>query len=73
MINEYDRVILLNDLPEHRLKAGDVGTVVHLYTDGEACELEFFTLDGQTLDVVTVALSEVRPVGMMDILHARSL
>jgi len=29
-----------------RLEAGDVGTVVHVYRDGLAYEVEFTTLDG---------------------------
>ncbi len=35
MIEELDRVILTRDLPEKKLKAGDVGTVVLVYKNGE--------------------------------------
>lgn len=31
MISELDNVVLTVDLPEHRLKKGDVGTVVLLH------------------------------------------
>ena len=44
--------------------AGDVGTVVHVYPDGAAYEVEFFTPDGDTVAVVTVEASGVRPVVM---------
>lgn len=71
MINEHDRVILKNNLPDHHLKAGDVGVVVHIYRGGEAYELEFFTVDGRTIDVVTLSSAAVRPVSERDILHAR--
>jgi hypothetical protein len=71
MINEHERVVLTVDLPDHRLKAGDVGTVVHIYGTGEAYEVEFFTLDGQTLDVITVESEQVRPVAPMEVMHAR--
>jgi hypothetical protein len=30
---------------------GDVGTVVHVYADGKAFEVEFTTLDGKTAAV----------------------
>ena len=30
MIKEHDIVVLTQDLPEERLTAGDVGTVVHV-------------------------------------------
>ena len=59
MIHEHERVVLLVDLPEHQLMAGDVGVVVHSYSTGKAYEVEFFTLDGQTLDVVTIAANAV--------------
>ncbi|HEX6800406.1 MAG TPA: DUF4926 domain-containing protein [Ktedonobacterales bacterium] len=71
MIQEHDRVILTRDLPEHHLVAGDVGTVVHLYPGGAAYEVEVFTLDGHTFDVVTIEAALVRPVTDRDVLHAR--
>jgi hypothetical protein len=73
MIHEHERVILTADLPEHHLVAGDVGTVVHIYPAGKAYELEFFTVDGQTLDVVTVSAEQVRAVGSREVLHARAV
>lgn len=73
MIAEHDRAILLVDLPDQQLRAGDVGVVVHAYADGAAYEIEFFTLDGQTIDVVTVEADQIRPVSRRDVLHAREL
>ena len=62
MIKEHDRIVLTTDLPEDGLAAGDVGTVVHVYAQGAAYEVEFFTLDGRTAAVVTIEASQVRPV-----------
>lgn len=73
MIREHERVILTSDVPEQGLKAGDVGTVVHVYSDASAYEIEFFALDGRTLDVVTVEADQVRPVGYRDMLHVREM
>ncbi|MBL8152801.1 MAG: DUF4926 domain-containing protein [Anaerolineae bacterium] len=73
MIREHERAVLTVDLPETDFKMGDVGTVVHIYVDGAAYEMEFFTLDGRTLDVVTVEAEQVRPVRHSDILHVREL
>ena len=42
MIRELDVVVLNTDLPGHGLKRGDVGTVVHVYKNGEL-ETEFET------------------------------
>ena len=72
-IKEHDRVVLKSDLPREGLKAGDVGTVVHIYRDGLAYEVEFTTLDGDTAAVATVEASQVRPVRKREITHAREL
>lgn len=73
MIPEHERAVLLVDQPAHNLKAGDVGVVVHSYADGAAYEIEFFALDGRTLDVVTVEATQVRPVSYRDVWHVREL
>jgi hypothetical protein len=73
VIKEHDRIVLKSDIPGNGLKAGDVGTVVHIYRDGLAYEVEFTTLDGNTAAVVTVERSQVRPVHKREITHAREL
>ncbi len=73
MIKEHDRIVLLIDLQSEGLLAGDVGTVVHIYNKGEAFEVEFMTLEGETVTVVTLPSSQVRAVGKRDIAHARKL
>jgi hypothetical protein len=45
-------VVLKADLPAEKLAEGDVGTVVHVYRDGKAYEVEFVALDGETVAVV---------------------
>jgi hypothetical protein len=73
MIKEHDRVVLTKSVPTESLEQGDVGTVVHVYKDGEAYEVEFLTLDGRTAAVATLESSEVRPVTARDITHTREL
>jgi hypothetical protein len=73
MIREHDRVVLTADLPERGLEGGDVGTVVHVYSDGHAYEVEFVSLDGETSLVATVEASQVRPVQKREFTHARQL
>jgi hypothetical protein len=73
MIKEHERVVLKAPVPAERLEAGDMGTVVHLYRDGLAYEVEFTTLEGKTAAVVTLEASQVRPVGKREITHAREL
>ena len=54
MIKEHDLVVLGTAVPSEGLVAGDVGTVVHIYHDGQAYEVEFTTLEGKTAAVITV-------------------
>jgi hypothetical protein len=71
MLKEHDRVVLTVDYPDYDLEAGDVGTVVHIYGNHSAYEIEFFALNGRTLDVVTVESDHVRPISHRDVLHVR--
>ena len=71
MFKEHDRVILTGDLAKEGLKAGDVGTIVHVHRHGEAFEVEFLALDGHTVAVATVTASEIRAVTARDVTHAR--
>jgi len=48
MIREHDTVVLVTAVPAEGLLPGDVGTVVHVYRDGQAYEIEFITLEGKT-------------------------
>lgn len=73
MIKEHARIVLKTPIPDERLEAGDVGTIVHVYRDGAAYEVEFTTLNGDTAAVVTVEASQVRPVHEREITHAREL
>ena len=65
--------MLTAPVPAERLECGDVGTVIHVYADGKAFEIEFMTLDGQTVAMATVEASAVRPVTGREITHSREL
>ena len=73
MIKEHNRIVLKVAIAAESLEAGDVGTVVHIYQDGLAYEVEFTTLNGDTAAVVTVEAGQVRPVHKREITHAREL
>lgn len=73
MFKEHERVVLKTPVAAEGLEAGDVGTVVHVYRDGQAYEVEFTTLDGKTAAVVTLEATQVRCVGKREIAHAREL
>src|SRR5437773_9766696 len=75
MIRELDDVVLECDLPQHGLKRGDVGTIVLVlvHGDGAGFEVEFTTLDGETVAVTTLDAKEIREVDGNGIAHARGL
>lgn len=69
-----DRTHLIElDSLEYGLTAGDLGTVVMIHAGGEGFEVEFVTLDGETLAVASLSAAQVRPVARHEIAHARPL
>lgn len=73
MIRELELVVLLRDVEEFGLRRGDIGTVVHAYTNAPAYEVEFVTADGDTVGVLTLTEAEVRPRQGKELLHVREL
>ena len=72
-IDELDLVVLQKDLPEIKLTRGDIGTVVAVYADAKAYEVEFMTAEGKTIDVVTLERDDVRLFSGHEILHTREM
>ena len=73
VIDELDLVVLKRDLPKERLAARDVGTVVLLHQQAGGYEVEFSTLSGDTVAIVTLNACDVRPVAAREIVHARTV
>jgi hypothetical protein len=80
MIQEFDRVVLAEDIPSKKLKKGDIGTVVLVYpkaalskTKSVGYEVEFFTLDGKTFTVETLKADQVRPAKTNEVAHVRAV
>ena len=69
MVNELDDVILMCDLPEHGLSAGDIGTAVLVHRHAAGYEVEFTPLDGETIAVVTLMASQVPPAQTGEMAH----
>ncbi len=73
MINEFERVILTENIPGKNLIKGDIGTVVMIYENGKAFEVEFITLDGNTIAVQTLEANQIRQIRKNEINHVREL
>jgi hypothetical protein len=73
MIDELDLVVLKRNLPDEGLAMGDVGTIVLVHRQGAGYEVEFTTLSGDTVAVVTLDAFDVRRVEAREIVHARAV
>ena len=71
MIQELDTVVLDVDLPEYHLEKGDIGTVVLIHQNQKGYEVEFITLEGETLVVISLFPSQIRTVQKREIPHVR--
>jgi hypothetical protein len=71
MIDELGSVVLTADLPQHGLRAGDLGVVVLVHEGGAGYTIEFTTVTGATVAVVTLSADQVRPLRASDIAHVR--
>ncbi len=71
MYNELDTIVLNKDIKEYDLKKGDIGSVVHIYKDKEALEVEFAT-EGKTVAVLTLNTTDIRKLTKNEIFHVRS-
>lgn len=73
----FERAVLIADLPEEGVRAGDVGVVVEHYPAREGVlegyEVEFFSATGDTLAVVSVPGSSLREASARDLLTVREL
>lgn len=67
---ELDTVVLLRDVPEAGLRAGDLGAVVQVYAP-DALEVEFVTAAGRTQALYTLGPEDLRPVRDDDLLAVR--
>jgi hypothetical protein len=59
MFSAHDVVVLMRDLPEQGVLAGDVGAVVGGYRAG-GYEVEFTAADGGTIAVATLTGDDIR-------------
>ena len=72
----YTDVALTCDLPEHRLRRGDIVKVVdhHVAPDGtEGYSIEVFNAVGDTIAVTTVPASALEALREDEVLNARTL
>ena len=67
---ELDSVVLVHDLPEAGLCAGDLGAVVHVHAQ-DAIEVEFVAASGRMVALRTLSAGDIRIASDDDVLAAR--
>lgn len=65
-------VVLKHDIPEHGLRAGDLGTVVEVYPES-GVEVEFVKGSGATQALLTLSKRDIRKIESDDLLATRRL
>ena len=69
-----DTVIATTNFPEYMVLAGDLGTIVEVYSiPDRAYEVEFVNPDGSTRALLTLARQQVRSLLPADVLTTRQL
>ena len=71
MFKELEVVELTHDIKKYKLKKGDAGTVVLVYREGKAYEIEFVNTEGKTVALLTLNPDDVRSIKRNEILHVR--
>ena len=61
-IQELDVVALSHNLPEHGLKQGDRGAIVHVYPNSQTFEVEFVNPDGSTQALLTLTAAHLQKI-----------
>ena len=72
LFKEHENIILADAVlgdQNIELRAGDVGTIIHIHSGGEAFVVEFMTPDGETIEIATVSASQAHPPTAIDVTH----
>jgi hypothetical protein len=73
----FSQVSLSTSIPQHRLRRGDVATIVEHHPGRLGLQpgytLEIFNAVGETVGVVTVRESQIEPLTAQSVLHVRPL
>jgi hypothetical protein len=71
-IKLLDTVVLVKELPNSGLRPGDIGAIVALY-EPDGVEVEFVSATGKTQALVTLKVTDIRPINYHDMLSVRPL
>jgi hypothetical protein len=67
MIAEHDVVALTQERSQEGLRVGDVGAVVHCYSNSDTYEVEFVDERGHTKCIATVPASQIMRLNLLSL------
>ncbi len=71
---KLEYVVLVHDIPEHGLRAGDLGIVLGLGVRcGDEVEVEFLRASGEVHTLLTLSAGDIRKIGPNDLLTTRQV
>lgn len=74
-IELYQEIALTHDIPQYQLKRGDIATLIdfveHPLQGETGCILEIFNAVGESIQVITLPISAIKPLTSEDILTTR--
>jgi len=70
-MKELERVALTQDFPEYGLKIDDIGMILHICAKHKGYEVEFVTLNGELIALVSVYPAQIRQLEQDQIASAR--
>jgi uncharacterized protein DUF4926 len=65
-LRELDTVVLERNLPDHGLRKGDLGAIVHVYSP-DAFDVEFVRGSGDMQALVRLTRADIRSLGDNDV------
>lgn len=73
MYKELDLIVLNENIPSENVFKGDVGTIVSIYGEGEAFEVEFVTFYGETIALLTLNYDQIRKIKESELMSVREI
>ncbi len=71
MIKELNTATIIDDHSNEGLVKSGMGSVIMIHDGGKVFEVEFVTLTGDTLGVLTLTTDEIGPISAHDVPHVR--
>lgn len=73
MFNEFDVIVVLEEIPGSEIKPGDVGTILRPVGNSQGYEVEFLNFGGDTIAIEVMQANQIAPIDPEAMMHARKL